>query len=134
MNPPNAQPAHPINGSESGQDTSGSRTAPLEGEYVKRRRRRRLDLRTLHGTLRESARTYREYAEGRISAGEIEVRSRALKRHGELLSAFEQGEQIRQLQAQLAAIQGQTVTPLTIDPSPVPDLQQQLAENDLVRQ
>lgn len=50
-----------------------------------RKRRRRLDLRTVDGTLRESARVYRELAEGRITQGEADTRSRILGRHAGIL-------------------------------------------------
>ena len=61
------------------------------------------DLRTLHGTLRESARVYRQLAQGEISMAEAEVRSRVLRRHGEILSALEQQAQLSAIQEQLAA-------------------------------
>ncbi len=69
-------------------------------------RRRRLDLKTLHGTLRESARVYRELAEGRITLGEADVRSRVLRRHSEILSSVEQREQLEDIRQQLARLQG----------------------------
>lgn len=130
MTQQSAQATRAINGVGEGQDSPAAPAHALEGEYVKRRRRRRLDLRSLHGTLRESARVYRELAEARISMAEAEVRSRVLKRHGEILSAYEQGEQIREIQAKLAALQGSSLTLPAIDPSPVSDLQQQLTDTE----
>lgn len=85
-----------INGLDPGQD-SGS-------VYLKRARRRRLDLKTLHGTLRESARVYRELAEKRITLAEAEVRSRVLKRHGEILAAVEERQQRQELIEQLQRV------------------------------
>lgn len=75
------------------------------GEYLKRARRRRLDLKTLHGTARESSRVYRELAEGKINLLEAETRSRILRRHSEILTALEQRDQVVEIQAQLAALQ-----------------------------
>ena len=95
-----AEAPQTINGVASGQDSAPA----LAGEYVARRRRR-LDLRTLHGTLRESARVYRELAEGRISLSESEVRSRVLTRHSQILSSLETREQIAQLQAGIERLQ-----------------------------
>jgi hypothetical protein len=113
MTRPTAQPAKPINGMKSGQDSPEAAAVPLEGEYVQRQRRRRLDLRTLHGTLRESARVYRELAEGRISLSESEVRSRVLTRHSQILSSLEQREQLAQLQAAIERIQATAPAELT---------------------
>ena len=76
-----------------------------------RKRRRRLDLKTLDGTLRESGRLYRELAEGRISMAECEVRSRALKRHAEILGTVREAQQLEQLQEQIAALQNRPTTP-----------------------
>jgi|GEM_PF-7103509 len=104
------------NGLESGQDSSGH----AEGQFVHRMRRRRLDLSTLHGTLRESARVYRELAEGDISMVEADVRSRVLRRHSDILTAVEQGQQIRNLQEQLERIQSHPGTPALPDFSALP--------------
>ena len=130
MNPPNAQAARPINGVNSMEDSPGARASPAEGEYLRRRRRRKLDLRTLHGTLRESARVYREIAEGRISLAEGEVRSRTLRRHSEILATLEQRDQIAAIQAQLAALQGAPVALPAFDASAAPDLHPQLADTE----
>ncbi|MEP7312536.1 MAG: hypothetical protein ABI859_08130 [Pseudomonadota bacterium] len=79
-------PAKQISGVAGGTEGEARPRQTSEGILLKRRRRRRLDLKTLHGTLRESARVYREVAEGRISMAEGEVRSRMLRRHGEILA------------------------------------------------
>jgi hypothetical protein len=108
------QPVNRINGVHSRQDAKGA-VAPTHGqEYLKRARRRRLDLKTLHGTLRESARVYRELAEAKITLLEAETRSRVLRRHSEILTALEQRDQIEALQRQLEALQGRSPA-LTLD-------------------
>lgn len=56
-------------------------------QYEQRRRRRRLDLRTPFGIERESARIYRELAEGRVGAQTADVRSRVLSRHSMIAAA-----------------------------------------------
>jgi hypothetical protein len=72
-------------------------------------------LKTLHGTLRESARVYRELAEGRIDLVTAETRSRVLSRHSQILTALEQRDQIEQLQRQLEALQTQRSTSPAIE-------------------
>ena len=94
-----------INDMESAQTARSAPPAPREGEFMKRKRRRRLDLKTQHGTARESARVYRELAEGRITPATAEVRSRVLRRHGEILSSLEQQAAIEALQTQLARLE-----------------------------
>ena len=58
--------------------------------------------------MRESARVYRELAEGRISLAVAEVRSRVLTRHSQILSSVEQREQLAALQAAVDKIQSTT--------------------------
>jgi hypothetical protein len=87
-----------------------------EGEFLKRARRRRLDLRSLAGTLRESARIYRELAEGRINASQAEVRSRVLRRHHEILAALEQQRQLAGIQEQLSRLTGKPLNSIEITP------------------
>lgn len=96
--------ANGVNGLENGSDTLGSQTRAPEAVFLKRRRRRRLDLRTLAGTLRESARVYRDIAEGKITLGEGEVRSRVLGRHKDILSSIEQVQQLKDLNQKLEAL------------------------------
>jgi hypothetical protein len=102
--------------SQPGGGAAAEGAAP-NGEWLPRARRRRLDLRSLDGTLRESARIYREAAEGRISLASAEVRSRILRRHGELLAAREQQQQLADIQAQLKALGAPGATgALTFEP------------------
>ncbi len=104
MSRANQQASMRINGLKSNGDSNGAPTSTHGGEYIKRARRRRLDLKTLHGTLRESARVYRELAEGRITMLEAETRSRVLRRHSEILTALEQRDQVAEIQRQLEAL------------------------------
>jgi hypothetical protein len=99
-------PAKPINGMESGQDSAAPAARRLEGQFLERRRRRRLDLKTIDGTLRESARLYRAMAQGELSLAAGDVMSRVLGRHGELLSALEQQELLMELNQKLEALRG----------------------------
>lgn len=94
-----------VNSLESGADQESPISHKTESVFLKRSRRRRLDLRTLDGTLRESGRIYRDLAEGRISQVDAEVRSRVLGRHREILNAMTQAAQLKALQEQLAQIQ-----------------------------
>ena len=73
-------------------------------------RKRRLDLSTLRGTLRESGRVYRDFINGTITMEAAEVRSRVLGRHKEILSSMEQQRQLAELLAQLKALQGGAIT------------------------
>jgi hypothetical protein len=73
----------------------------LTGQLLTRRRRRRLDLRTLHGVARESAKIYRALSQGEILPAQAEVRSRVLRRHSEILGVLE----MEKLGAQLKALE-----------------------------
>ena len=77
----------------------------LAGQLLQRKRRRRLDLRSVNGTLREHARVYRELAEKRIGVLEAETRSRVLRRHSEVLHAVEQAQRMESLAAQLEQLE-----------------------------
>ena len=119
MTQANRNTAQAFKDMEGGTQAQTAQPSTREGELLKRKRRRRLDLKTLHGTLRESARVYREFAEGRITAGEAEVRSRVLRRHGEILGAVEQQRMIEDLQQKLDAIQsGSARTTTDLLPAP----------------
>jgi hypothetical protein len=107
MTQANQETANTANGMESVQDSADPATRALEGQLLKRRRRRRLDLKTLHGTLRESAKVYRELVQGEISMAEAEVRSRVLRRHGEILGQLEVKEYLEQLEARVAVVESQ---------------------------
>jgi hypothetical protein len=101
------KPAKPVKGLESGQESDAPAARKIEGQFLERRRRRRLDLKTVHGTLRESARIYRAVAQGELSLSAADVMSRVLGRHGELLNALEQRNQLEAIQQQLAALNGE---------------------------
>jgi hypothetical protein len=100
-----------INGLENGQDSESIATRTPDAVFLKRRQRRRLDLRSLAGTLRESARVYREIAEGKISLAEGEVRSRVLGRHKDVLAAIQQTEYLKSIDERLAAIEDERRLP-----------------------
>jgi hypothetical protein len=97
--------------------TQNSETgAAREGQLLeKRRRHRRLDLASMHGVLRESARCYRDFIEGRTSAAITEIRSRTLRRHSEILAAVEQSTQLAELQRDIAAIAARPPQHLNFD-------------------
>jgi hypothetical protein len=75
--------------------------ATLQGQLLQRRRRRRLDLHSVAGLLRESAKVYRLLADEEITMAAAEVRSRVLKRHGEMLI----GQEVVALQQQLRQVE-----------------------------
>jgi hypothetical protein len=100
----NKRTSKAIKNMEIGNETEAAAPRTLEGEFLKRRRRRRLKLDSLAGTARESARVYRELAEQRISAGEAEVRSRVLRRHHEILGTLAQEQYLQTLHAKLDSI------------------------------
>jgi hypothetical protein len=62
--------------------------SPLVGQLIQRVKRRRADLKTLNGVARESAKIYRALAQGTLQPAAAEVRSRVLRRHGELLATI----------------------------------------------
>jgi hypothetical protein len=78
--------------------------ATLQGQLLQRRRRRRLDLHSVAGLLRESAKVYRLLADEEITMAAAEVRSRVLKRHGEMLI----GQEVVALQQQLRQAEADT--------------------------
>jgi hypothetical protein len=98
--------AKPNKGLENRREANGPTTGAIEGEFLKRRRRRRLDLKSSDGALRESGRVYREFVEGRITAGEAEIRSRILRRHAEHLTSVEQRTLLIDLNRKLEELRG----------------------------
>ncbi len=111
------EPAKPINDVEIGEEAETVITRKPESVFLKRRKRRRLDLRTLAGTARESAKIYRQFAEGEMSAGELEARSRHLRRHSEILTTIEQKAQLTAIQEQLEAIRRESI-PIALPANP----------------
>lgn len=55
--------------------------------------------------MRESARIYREFCEGRLSAGELEVRSRHLRRHSEVVTSIEQHALLTDMQQRFVTVE-----------------------------
>jgi hypothetical protein len=76
-------------GGNNGLGPSHDQPSPLVGQLIQRQRRRRMDLRTLHGVARESAKLYRLLAQGQMLPAQAEVRSRVLRRHSEILSTLQ---------------------------------------------
>jgi hypothetical protein len=95
---------------------ANSENKPVEGEVLPKKRgrppkahaaavadrptRRRMNLKTLDGTIRESIRVYRELANGKVSVLEAEARGRQLARHATMLKEREEREMIVDLQRQ----------------------------------
>lgn len=109
--------ANRINGVEIGEGEKTASPHAQESVFLKRSKRRRLDLRTLHGTAREHGKVYRALAEGTISPLEAEGRSRVLGRHREILTSLEQMQQLQAIQEQLRALRGDPSPQLMIDES-----------------
>jgi hypothetical protein len=111
-----------VNELEIGEEVENPSLRTQTGVFLKKPRRRRLDLLSLPGTLRESARIYREFANGLMSAGELEIRSRHLRRHSEIVSASKQAEQLAAIQQQLEQLAAQrlgTSIPFAADDLPL---------------
>ena len=82
-------------------ESSQKAPAPLSGQLIERAKRRRVDLRTLHGVARESAKIYKGLSTGQLQPAQAEIRSRVLRRHSEILSTLqveELGRRLEQLQ------------------------------------
>ncbi len=95
----------------------GEPTVPARsGRFLPRYRRRRVDLMSLDGVLRESRRNYLEWRTGRIDAESYLVAVRGISSHKDILAAVEQAGQIRELQDQLAKLQQQGAGALTYQP------------------
>jgi hypothetical protein len=62
----------------------------------------------LAGTLREHARIYRAFNDNKIGPAELEIRSRHLRRHTDILGTIEQAQQLDAIQEQLKRINGGT--------------------------
>jgi hypothetical protein len=102
-----SKPAFPVNDLENANEAENPSPRTQQSVFPKRKRRRRLDLRSLDGTARESASVYREFTSGKITAGELEVRSRHLRRHSEIVGTAKQAEQLAAIQSQLEALGAQ---------------------------
>ncbi len=77
---------------------------PLQEVILARLSRRRVDLTTLDGLLRESGRIYKDLDNKRITFDEAEARGRALLRHHTILSSAEQQKVLVEQLAELRAI------------------------------
>jgi hypothetical protein len=95
---------------DSSQDAESAQTREPTQVFLKgetRKRQRRVDLRTLHSTARESARIYRAMVNGEISQEFADTASRVLGRHRDILAAHDQSEYHRSIEERLMAIEHQ---------------------------
>jgi hypothetical protein len=86
---------------------------------LERRWRRKNDINSLHGLIREHSRVIAAMHSGRIPLEKGEVLSRAYARHREMVSAYEQQSQLAAIQAQLEALRSDRGL-LPIDTPPLP--------------
>jgi len=86
---------------------------------LERRWRRKNDINSLHGLIREHSRVIAAMHSGRIPLEKGEVLSRAYARHREMVSAYEQQSQLAAIQAQLEALRSDRGL-LPIDAAPLP--------------
>jgi hypothetical protein len=78
---------------------------PLEGRLLERRRRRRVDLKSLTGTARESAKRYLQWDRGQITGAEYFLAIRGLACHRDNLLAVEHEKQSAHVQEIAARLQ-----------------------------
>lgn len=110
---PNSQ-AHTRNSSPVG----ASSGPPVEG-VLERPWRRKNNINSLDGLMREHGRLIRSMHAGKISLEKGEILSRAYGRHKEIVQALQQIAQLESLHAQLAALRGEPVPlPLLTAPRP----------------
>jgi hypothetical protein len=77
--------AENLNPVEGDPDLADDPLSSLEGQLLARRDRRRMDLMSFDGLLREHGRIYRQFKAGRVGLKRFDAASRALRRQGELL-------------------------------------------------
>jgi|ERR1700733_1926082 len=90
------------------------RPAALRG-ILERRWRRKNDINSLAGLIREHARVIAAMHNGRIPIDKADILSRAYGRHREMVTALEQQSQLDAIQQQLAALRGEPSGQLLID-------------------
>lgn len=90
------------------------RPAALRG-ILERRWRRKNNINSLAGLIREHARVIAAMHSGRIPMDKADTLSRAYGRHREMVTALEQQSQLDAIQQQLAAIRGEPSGQLLID-------------------
>jgi len=102
-------------------DPNSSPVGAPKGTLVKgvleRRWRRKNNISTLDGLMREHARLIKQMHGNKISLEKGEILSRAYGRHREIVAALEQLEGLKTLQAQLEALRGEPtqLAQLTVD-------------------
>ena len=92
--------------------------APLEGELQQRKWRRRNDISTLHGLIREHSRLIGAIQNGRIDLSKGEVLSRAYGRHREMVHAREEVQNLEVLAERLKTIIEARSSPLKLTAQP----------------
>jgi hypothetical protein len=137
MSTQNAEAAKPINemkmeeevksshphtqGQDSGQVGKPAAAKParkpkeVNGTLVERQFKRRNNINSLPGLIREHARHIALMRTGEMPLDRGEVLSRAYARHKEMVSALEQRTQLAAIEQQLAALRGQPSQQLLID-------------------
>jgi hypothetical protein len=90
------------------------RRNPLK-QVFERRWRRKNDINSLAGLIREHSRVIAAMHSGRLSLDKGDVLSRAYGRHREMVSALEQRTLLTDIQAQLAALRGEPSGQFLID-------------------
>jgi hypothetical protein len=81
---------------------------PLQEVILARRSRRKCDLTTLDGVLRESGRIFKDLADKRIPIEEADALGRAILRHHAILASAEQQKVLIEQLAELRAIRSAT--------------------------
>jgi hypothetical protein len=98
-------------------DVPASRARKAVRGVLERRWRRKNNINTLHGLIREHSRVIAAMHSGRIQLEKGEVLSRAYARHREMVTAYEQQSQLAAIQAQLEALRAGTgVLPIDMPP------------------
>ena len=123
----NQQTAKPISDLQNGQDGNASdsqahtqnssqvgtkRARPAVKGVLERAWRRRNDINSLPGLIREHGRLIAAMHTGRMGLDTGEILSRAYARHREMVTALEQNTYLQTIQAQLEAIQRKSAFPL----------------------
>jgi hypothetical protein len=93
------------------------RPATLAEKVAGRRWRRRNDISTLDGLIREHGKVISAIHSGKLPLEKGEILSRAYGRHREMVAALEQRQQLQSIQEQLARLTGKPLDSLQISPA-----------------
>lgn len=108
-------------GEEPGNDPRESKTPrvrPAARGVLERKWRRRRDISSLDGLIREHGRLISNLHNGKIALEKGEVLSRAYARHREMVAALEQNQYLQKIQAQLAELGAQGSIPRLVTEDP----------------